>query len=741
MNSQRLQLALERLTASDWKRLETFASEFLVSEFPDLRTTASPSGDGGKDAEIFTLHGAPIHALQYSVTPEWEKKILKTAKRLKDTHPAVQILTYVTNELIGANADELKKVLRRDYELNLDIRDRNYFLDRFRLTPATEKASESLATDLVDPLLAEVDAIKKSTSALTAEEARAALVLLSLQLKDDTQEKGLTKLSFEAMVRAALTETDANKRMPKEDLYSRVRALVPSEAVQQVDELISSAIDRLKKRYLRHHPKDDTYCLTHEEAERVKKYKNELAISETELQMEILRITQVVVGEQDSSETLKAVAFRARRILERVLYSRAEGFAGAVLANDLESFATLRVQDVVLNDLTKYPTRKGSQESNPDILSALIREILLSKSTEISQYLRGLSNAYTLMAFLRVTPDVQNAIKKIFSHGEIFLDTTILLPLLAEELLLPEQGKFQCIIGISRDAGVSFFVTEGVLEELSSHIHRGLAYFRTSSAHWEGGIPFIYEAYVRSGKNPASFSKWIETFVGDKRPIDDLGGFLESRFGIVKTSLEKDVLNAPSDLRHAVDHIWHEIHEKRRDKKAQQSSLDPLTIIRLAKHDTENYVGVIQRRREEKVSPLGYTAWWLTFDRLALSVSEKLRSKHGIAPPASPVLSIDFLAQCLAIGSIRSKISKDAADSLPMMIEPGAVSFLTKDLLEEARVIRESMNGVPEHVIDRRVRDHLDIARQRMGPMATRGIDTFYDLTLPLRNVLHNALG
>lgn len=727
MTSQRLQLALERLTASDWKRLEAFASEFLVSEFPDLRTTASPSGDGGRDAEIFTFQDDPIHALQYSVTTGWEKKIRDTAKRLKETHPAIQILTYVTSISIGADADELKNELRRDYKLHLDIRDRNYFLERFRSTAATERASEALANDLVDPLLAQAGIVKKSTSILTAEEARAALVLLSLQLKDDTQEKGLTKLSFEAMVRAALTDADANNRIAKEELYSRVRALVPNEASQRVDELTSTAIDRLKKRYLRHYPKDDTYCLTHDETERVRAYKSELAITEAGLQLEILRITQAVVSEQEQPEALKAIAFRARRILERVLYDRAEVFAGAVLANDLATFSTLRVDEVVLRDLSAYPAKKGTRESEPDLLSALIREILISRSTEILRYLRDLSNAYTLMAFLRVTPDVQNAIKKIFSHGEIFLDTTVLLPLLAEELLEPGKGEFQRIVRIASDAGISFFVTEGVLEELSSHILRGLAYSRSSSGRWEGSIPFIYEAYVRTGRDPNNFARWIETFMGDQRPIDDLGSFLEERFGIARTSLEKDVLNAPNDLRQAVDQIWYEIHEKRRDRTARQLSLDPLTIIRLAKHDTENYVGVVQRRREEKVSPLGYTAWWLTFDRLALSVAEKLRSRHGIVPPASPVLSIDFLAQCLAVGSIRSKISKDAADSLPMMIEPGTVSFLTKDLLEEARAIRESMSGVPEHVISRRVRDYLDAARQRMGPMAMRGVDAFYE--------------
>lgn len=727
MTNQRLQLALDQLKSADWRRLELFASEFLVSEFPNLRTSASPSGDGGRDAEIITFRDEPIHALQYSVTPNWASKIRETVKRLKDTNPSVQILTYATNIQIGADADELKAELKRKYKIFVDIRDKSYFLERFRNSPGTEKAAEALAVDFVDPLLAQTGVIKKSTSMLTGEEARAALVLLSLQLKDDTQEKGLTKLSFEALVRSVLMDTDVEHRMSRDELFSRVRSLVPHDATQHIDELTQSAIDRLKRRFLRHYPREDEFCLTHEESARVKAYRSQVSVLEAELQLEIQRIVQTLTCSAAVEGEVTALEIRSRRILEQVLYSRAEFFAGAVLAGNMAKFATVRIQEVVLKDQSKNPPRKGSREADPDLVTGLIREILISKSDQIQNYLHDLSNAYTLMAFLRATPDVQSAIKKIFAYGEIFLDTTVLLPLLAEELLGHNVGEFQKILTIATEAGIEFFVTDGVLEELSSHILRGLAYSRMHYANWEGGIPFIFEVYVRAGENPNNFARWTEIFMGDSRPIDDLGTYLRERFGIARVSLDENVQKAPSELRQAVDQIWYEIHEKRREKHRTQAAVDPLTIIRLAKHDTENYVGVVQKRFKETASPLGYSAWWLTFDRMALTVAETLRTKYGIEPPASPILSLDFLAQCLALGSIRSKVPKEAAQVLPMMIEPRMVSFLTKELLDEAQRIRKEMEGTPEHVISRKVRDFLDAARQRMGPMSIRGVEAFYD--------------
>jgi hypothetical protein len=727
MKKERLQLALERLTSSDWRRLELYASEFLVSDFPNLRTTANPSGDGGRDAEILMFKDDPTQVLQYSVTPNWATKIRGTVRRLNETNPSVQFLTYVTNVQIGAEADVLKAELRHNHKIYLDVRDNSYFLDRFRSTTATENASEQLAADLVDPLLAEAGVIKKATSILSDEEARAALLLLSLQLKDDIQEKGLTKLSFDALVRSALVNTSSENRMPKQELFARVAALLPHDASPHTTELIANAIDRLKKKVIRHYTREDEYCLTHEESSRVHEYKIGLEIVEAELQLEIHGIVRTVTGIQNADDEVSALTIRTRRILERVLYDRAELFASAVVADNMGKFASVRVKEVVLDDQNQFPAGKGTREADPDIISTIIREVLISKSFQIEIYLRELSDAYTLMAFLRETPDVQNAIRKIFSRGEIYLDTTVLLPILAEELIESGEGEFQRIVIAASTAGIEFYVTDGVIEELSSHILKGLAYARGSYTVWEGSIPFIFEAYVRAGRDPATFTHWIENFMGDARPIEDLGIYLKERFGIQRTSLEEEVAKAPVEFRQAVDQIWQAIHEQRREKPGNRRAFDPLTLIRLAKHDTENYVGVVQKRQKEISSPLGYSAWWLTFDRLAFTVADTLRTRYGITPPPSPIISLDFLAQSLTMGSIRPKLSKESARSLPLMIEPRTVSFLTKELLDEAKAIRKEMEGTPEHIIARRVRDHLDAARQRMGPMAVRGVETFYD--------------
>jgi hypothetical protein len=310
----------------------------------------------------------------------------------------------------------------------------------------------------------------------------------------------------------------------------------------------------------------------------------------------------------------------------------------------------------------------------------------------------------------------------MFSHGEIWLDTSAVLPLLAEGLLEDRPGYFQNIIKVAVEAGLGFFVTAGVIEELDRHINGAVVCSRTAKSNQR--LPFLLEAFLQVGRAMGEFPGWTELFRGPNRPIDDISEFLKESFGIERRDLESVAREADDQLRYAVQEAWHRIHSRRREKSG---NFDPIAIGRLISHDTENYVGVIQLRNQEKPSPFGYSAWWLTFDKSALGIASVLKREFGINPPDSPVLSLDFLAQYLTLGPIRPKVQKNSIRDLPVILEPGLVRFLNPELLAEASHIREETKTLPERVTRRRIRDHLDAARRRMGPLSERGSETFFD--------------
>lgn len=190
MKQQRFELALEQLKSGDWARFEKFASQFLAFDYPSLRTVATQSGDLGRDSELFSPEGDSSVLLQYSVTEGWKTKVRQTAKRINENFPEASLLIYATNQQIGADGDALKKELRKDFKLALDIHDRGWFLDRMLVPPERAKVAEALAKEVVDQFLAEREVIDSSSPALSSFESKAAVIHLQLQWEDDFRERG-----------------------------------------------------------------------------------------------------------------------------------------------------------------------------------------------------------------------------------------------------------------------------------------------------------------------------------------------------------------------------------------------------------------------------------------------------------------------------------------------------------------------------------------------------------------------
>ena len=87
-------------------------------------------------------------------------------------------------------------------------------------------------------------------------------------------------------------------------------------------------------------------------------------------------------------------------------------------------------------------------------------------------------------------------------------------------------------------------------------------------------------------------------------------------------------------------------------------------------------------------------------------------------------MSADFLVNYLSIGPIRAKVSKQVESGLPIGLDIDTFEGVPADLLVEAERIRLESGDLEEHIVRRRVRDHLDSARRRRGRVSEEGIRT-----------------
>ena len=720
----RFELALERLQPGDWHSFERLASKFLASEFQNLRTLASSSGDRGRDAVLFSPEGENTVAIQFSVTSHWQTKINGTIKRIVGEFPQTVVLIYVTNQLIGANADRLKGKIRREYGIALDVRDRSWFLERLHSTPERIIAAEEIAVQIVDPFLASKDVIEGKATALESFEARAAFVHLNMQWEDDSRDKGLTKLCFEALVRTVLRDSDSDHRLSRSEIKSAVREILRNHSPDRIDTYTDAALNRLNKRLLRHWVATDEFCLTHAEKTRLQEKLAILERNDLLLRDEIRDLIDFHAGQSLASiAQLDELTDRVRRVLEAFLLSRGEDFATAVFSGKLSHFGFEGLNALAISDISDHPGSRAVGMIFQDIITRIVRELLTSPTVATQSYLRGISDAYTLFAFLRETPDVQSAMRKIFSHGDIWLDTAILLPLFAETLLEPEHQSFTNLIRAAKEAGLRLYATEGVLEEVERHMNRSLSCSLGTITSWKGDIPFLYSVFTLTGRARNDFGGWIKNFRGSERPEDDLAEYLREEFSIGRRNLAEEANSAPEELRYAVTEVWHEIHARRRK---DQGVIDDLTKNRLVLHDVENYLGVVQRRSKEDVSPFGYSTWWLTLDRSAFEVSKLLeeRLSSDAKIPNSPVMSADFLLNYLAIGPARRRVSKSTEFRIPVVLDRTLLEVLPHELIEHAEMLRAQAIHMPERVVRREIRDALDKAKRRLGHVTHEGLST-----------------
>ena len=716
LNRKRFELALERLESTDWARFERLASAFLVKDFPTIRTVASPGGDGGRDAELYVPNDDPTVMLQYSVTPKWRPKLLDTARKISKNFSQVRELIYVTNQVIGAAADEIKREIRKDFKLSLDIRDRSYFLDRYSGDIHLEAIAAQISREIVDPYLESKEIIERKAQALSVGESRAALVFLEMQWEDDTRDKGLTRLTFEALVRSVLRDTHSEKLLTKAAIQKAVCGLLPGQEEAFVKAETDKALTRLTKKYIRLHPGDE-YCLTHEETERIKD-----RLAETEERDATLDATIRDVLSQFFSEA-ELVDYPctslARKAIEQFLLQRGELFVAALQQGQLDRLSY---------DLIKVISKeewKGAGLTRDEVLEAKLSEavekLLTTPAASIENYLKSLADAYTLLAFLKQTPDVQSAVQKMFSHGEIWLDTSMVLPLIAEDLIEEERRQFRHLIGVARSIGLKLKITDGVLEEVESHTYRATVCANSQPGEWRGSIPYLLAYFVSMGRGVQGFSAWLTKFRGEVQPSQDIADFLLEQFGIEQHEIAQDAAKLEERSRLAIKDAWTNVHMERRQRNGDD--FDPHLALRLAEHDTENYAGVIQRRKQDGASALGFTSWWLTLDHMAFIINRRIAEQLGERPMPSPAMSADFLTNYLAFGPLRDKASRSQVKVLPVALD-ASVTELTPELLEVAKRAREQAMDQEEYVIRRRVRDALNSARRRTGQITERGLKT-----------------
>lgn len=399
---------------------------------------------------------------------------------------------------------------------------------------------------------------------------------------------------------------------------------------------------------------------------------------------------------------------RVPRIVESVCLISGEQFVTAVTSGHINALQTDQINSAVISDLAKHPYRSPLVAHYPSLIYHVVRALTASETKEARAYFQNLSTSYTLLAFLNQTPDVQKATKRIFSHGQIWLDTSVILPLFAEQLAEDGQARtYQTIYEACKREGDELFMIRGVVNEISHHIQNCLSCISMAD-QWNGPVPFLLAQYLSTGKNITGFRNWIEIFRGAVDPQNDIEVFLKQEFNIKVSSLTDSARLVDKEVGLAVERLWSESHEKRRAE-----STNRMSSLILKNHDVEMYLGVMGQRLDSSLPELGNRSWLLTKDRSAWAISDQLRSQFEGVGMQSPLLSVSFLINAITFSPSRASLTQAIDTRLPSILD---IEFEEADavgLLQLARETRISNADLSERAIQRKVREKIFESRRR----------------------------
>ncbi|UQR61782.1 hypothetical protein LRP30_34060 [Bradyrhizobium sp. C-145] len=383
-----------------------------------------------------------------------------------------------------------------------------------------------MAKAIVDPILAERGIVSTDQLKLTGGEARTALFYLEMQWRDENTAKGLTRSCYEALVKVALRGTDSEHRISREEVYERVRDLLPHYSIEQLKPFVDTALGRLSKQAIRHWPKLDEFNLSFEELQRIGDSAAGIELLRSDFKKEIL--TALTEAEGVTIRDIDAIAELTISLVEKLFLRRGEEFAACVARDTPPEVNEIDLKDVIVANLPAKVDIKGRNAVS--VLQSVISNLLNSPSSATAEYVNILSDAYTLFAFLAETPDVQAVTKKLFSYGEIWLDTSVILPVIAEQAYPEGLRPFATMLLQARKIGLKLLITPGIIEEIERHLNRCVVYDKSPS--WEGRVPFVYGQYALAGRPTGGFRAWAEQFFGNQNPEKDIADYLSGEFGV-----------------------------------------------------------------------------------------------------------------------------------------------------------------------------------------------------------------
>jgi hypothetical protein len=663
---------------------ETLAKRIFSAAYGDEFVPLGGMHDGGADGFYHMRVSAakkPNTFFQFSVTDSEraKTKISDTIKSLKKVGRTPRQIIYSTTENLPKQ-DLLSSEIFEEYEVHLLIRDR----ERLKQLVNSNVQANSLFLEFFAP---DIDALNNSAKTLRGAvnqfvQDPTIFALLDYELKDRFSKDQLHKKILDSLIYWALRDTDpdAGKFLNRSDILHAIKQVFPTAEFLLIPHLNAGLKELSQKsagegERVRHHVKDDLFCLPFE----MRKKLAERAIEETALQdtfIDSIKRRLASVAKEALSD--EAVGLGTELIFSSVHeYFVEQGLIlAAFLSNKVE---TIHISDQIVEEQVSRVLAKTKSKSkvSPSLIAdslRVLRGIFYDSSDAEKKYLGYLSRTSLLFMTLRSAPRMIEYFNNMGGNFRLLVGTDLLVKSISEQHLPPERQQVGTLLRVCIELGAKLVLTEPVLNEVFTHLHAVDLEYRNHYLPNEAYLSpeevsecdrILIRAYYYRRFGDGGRISW-DTFINmlldptalrakSEKGRNELRGLLVQRFHMEFLSNEEIEVGIDQDgMRTLADKLI-----KQREQKNRELSINDAIMV---------YATYAQRRKHKESAiydGFGYRTWWLTKETQVLNFTAALVVKEGGVPY---IMRPEFILNFIALAPKAAHVRESFRELLPSTV-------------------------------------------------------------------------
>ena len=645
---------------------EEFAHSFLSRVIGDEFIPVGGTKDKGIDGSLrlYERITKPTFIYQISTEMDIQGKIKESAEKLKVNQIKVSQMVYVTCRKVN-NKNGLEDSFLEDNEYPLKIFD----VDWFATNVVNDEQLVLLYETFIESNLHEFQKPDKSYVVGNFIEDPRLFVFMRQQFNSTESSVEIEKKLADTLILYGLegTASETNKLRNAHEIKNRVSQLVkfnPKEISDTIDNRLTILSN--KPRQINYHTKEDAYCLP---------YNTRLKLKERDIEERLIFSNFQSETVDQLKGYLKEEEVQATKILElieatihKIYHRQGIEFSSFVIEGKSKDIIEVALPDIIGDVIDNSHIALKNKTKVKKALLMTIRNITYNGTKSQREYLRRLSQTYSMMFLLRWDPHLAASFQKIASQLKIYVGTSILIPALSEIFLEPEKRRYWNLLAGANQSGVKLFINQTILDELVNHFRMIKYKYRTQfksvekiylsdemSTYYVDEIMIRAYLYSKRRNKVNKFNEFIEEFANPNL-IDahrDLRNFLEEEFKIKYEDTSEIEKKLDSQ---EVDRLTEELTESKQSKdKALTDAKLMLMVYKLREINDES----------ESRSVFGYKTWWLSQD---INTYRAIQKVFGEKYNVNCYMRSDFLYNYIALAPKKNEIDSMFREVFPSMM-------------------------------------------------------------------------